>query len=78
MLMLIVRICIGIMIFLFIFMNTIYPAFRKDLPLFWMFRGRKIRDKYKDDLNRIQEQEMEKHIVSEIQERVENLKKGDK
>lgn len=69
------RIGIGLIFFIVLIANTIYPAFRDDLPLFWMFRGRKARQKYKEHLEKVKELEAEKHVIRELEERTNKLQK---
>ena len=78
MLILIFRIGIGVVILILALLNTVYPAFfRPDLPLFWMFRGGKIRKKYKEDFQRLQEKETENRLIDELEERTNRLNKGE-
>ena len=71
----VVRLILLIIFLVVVILNTIYPAFRKDLPLFWMFRGRKIRGKYKEQFEQLETNEHEQRLVEELQSRTEDLRR---
>lgn len=68
------RIGIGVLIFVIIILNTVYPAFRNDLPLFWMFRGRKYYKRYRREFEMVEEAENESRVLDELNKRTQKLK----
>lgn len=60
------RVLIALVIFILIILNTIYPAFKKDLPLFWMFRKNKFYRKYRNDFREIQDIKDEQEVINKL------------
>ena len=71
MIMLILRITLFVCFIAFLIANIVAPAFMKNVPFFWMFRIRKKEKKYKEQLEQLDDESMEKAVLGNIEKRKE-------
>ena len=75
MLMLILRITLIVCFIAFLIANIVAPAFMRNVPFFWMFRIRKQEKKYKEQLEKLDNQAMENAVLDNIEKRKQQTSK---
>ena len=68
---LVIRISIFVLIILFIIANIVIPAFMKNVPFFWMFKIRKAEKKFKPQIDKLNNDIIEKAVKDNIK-RIKN------
>ncbi len=67
--MLVLRITIFVCLIVFLLANIVYPAFKSNVPFFWMFRIRRVEKKYEDQLEKLDNEAMENAVRKNIEQR---------
>ena len=70
--MLFLRITMVVCIVVFLLANIVYPAFKKNVPFFWMFRIRRVEKKYEHQLEKLDNEAMENAVLKNIEQRQDN------
>jgi len=74
MIMFFLRVTLIVCFVAFLIANIVAPAFMKNVPFFWMFKIRKKEKKYKEQLEQLDDNAMEKAILGNIEKRKEQQK----
>lgn len=69
---LILRVLLFVLIVLFVLANIVYPAFKSNVPFFWMFRLRRAEKKYEKQLDELDNEAMENAVLKSIEQRQDN------
>jgi hypothetical protein len=75
MFMLILRVTLIVCFIAFLIANIVAPAFMRNVPFFWMFRIRKQEKKYKEQLEKLDNQAMENAVLDNIEKRKQQTSK---